>query len=589
MKLNKILIPSLMVGTLASCSIDEQYYSQTTVDNFITSKANIEQMVYRPFYHWQVLINHEWDLNEFGADCLIRPARCDGSSTGFSASTERKRNHQVSPDDGTADTAFLQPLEGISRCLDVIANLETIDYAALGLTEEDRNDHIGQMHGLMGHFYVVGLDWIGGLPIYESNDDPLRPRSTAKQTFDKAEEILKMAIEELPVRSDLHLRVSGSMKKAAAAMILARLYFNAESYIGVPMYDKAAEICQDIIDQKYGPYEFEPRWQDTYGWGNHTASDIIWGVPASYEQNFKTISTFYSTSSWYPRYIQDYLGLQTNLRSGGNTYSLAPSRDPEYKLYKETRPDIKLGSPYEKFDDGDMRKRNFRVFDYENNDYEGMFFVGELYDERYDRACHNYRAFQKGEVTVIYDKVAGWSQLVENGGTYASKEDLPSNSYDGCADENDGVRMVKFPIPDEAHYTMYGTNALAYMRLSEAYLTLAECKFRLGDKATAAKLINDVRRRYFEGGNDPNPATESNLDKWRILDEWMIEFLCEGRRRIDLIRWGVYHTEKWWSHENPTGDKNECRFPISNGRIAVNTLTKQNPGYGGNELSPEEI
>ncbi|MDE5647603.1 MAG: RagB/SusD family nutrient uptake outer membrane protein, partial [Muribaculaceae bacterium] len=100
--------------------------------------------------------------------------------------------------------------------------------------------------------------------------------------------------------------------------------------------------------------------------------------------------------------------------------------------------------------------------------------------------------------------------------------------------------------------------------------------------------INTVRRRYFEGGIDPNPATEGNLDQWRILDEWMIEFLGEGRRRVDLIRWGVYHTEKWWDHE-PTGNKNECRYPIANSSLATNMLIKQNPGYGGDELSPDEI
>ena len=248
-----------------------------------------------------------------------------------------------------------------------------------------------------------------------------------------------------------------------------------------------------------------------------------------------------------------------------------------------------LGSPYEKFDDGDTRKRCFRVFDYDSNDYEGMFFVGKLSDDRYEgRVCRNYRSFQRGDTTVIYDKIAPWSQLVENGGTYATKAELPSDNHSRVADENDGVRLVKFPLPDEEHYKMYGSNAIAYMRLTETYLTLAECKFRLGDKKTAAELINTVRRRYFEGGADPNPATEGNIDQWRILDEWLIEFLGEGRRRVDLIRWDVYHTERWWDHE-PTGNKHECRFPIANSSLATNTLIKQNPGYGGEELAPDEI
>ena len=40
------------------------------------------------------------------------------------------------------------------------------------------------------------------------------------------------------------------------------------------------------------------------------------------------------------------------------------------------------------------------------------------------------------------------------------------------------------------------------IRLAEVYYMLAECKMRNGDKQGAADLINTVRKRYFEGGND---------------------------------------------------------------------------------------
>ena len=86
------------------------------------------------------------------------------------------------------------------------------------------------------------------------------------------------------------------------------------------------------------------------------------------------------------------------------------------------------------------------------------------------------------------------------------------------------------------------------IRLSEIYYMLAECELRAGDRKTAAGLINQVRGRNFEGGEDPNPVTADNLDEYRMLDEWMIEFLGEGRRRTDLIRWDKFVTESWWDH-----------------------------------------
>lgn len=80
------------------------------------------------------------------------------------------------------------------------------------------------------------------------------------------------------------------------------------------------------------------------------------------------------------------------------------------------------------------------------------------------------------------------------------------------------------------------------------------------------------------GGADPNPVTADNLDEYRMLDEWMIEFLGEGRRRTDLIRWDKFVTESWWDH-TPLNDKNKNLFPIPNSAISANNLIEQNPGY----------
>ena len=91
------------------------------------------------------------------------------------------------------------------------------------------------------------------------------------------------------------------------------------------------------------------------------------------------------------------------------------------------------------------------------------------------------------------------------------------------------------------------------------------------------RQINTVRKRYFPEG-DPDPVTASNLDKYRMLDEWMMEFLGEGRRRTDLVRWDAYVTEDWWDHK-ATNNKNLNRFPIHYSLIGANNLLEQNPGY----------
>ena len=54
---------------------------------------------------------------------------------------------------------------------------------------------------------------------------------------------------------------------------------------------------------------------------------------------------------------------------GWNGGNLAPSRDLYGNLYQD-----KLGMPFEKFPDGDIRKKAFRVIS-NDGDYEGFFLM----------------------------------------------------------------------------------------------------------------------------------------------------------------------------------------------------------------------
>ena len=146
---------------------------------------------------------------------------------------------------------------------------------------------------------------------------------------------------------------------------------------------------------------------------------------------------------------------------------------------------------------------------------------------------------------------------------------------------------MKRPVPDISGLDLRYNPDYVIIRLAEVYYMLAECKYRAGDKGGAADLLNEVRARNFEGGLDPDPCTESNLNKYRFLQEWMTEFIGEGRRRTDLRRWNAFTTEKWWDH-NPSDHYREL-FPIPQRSIsASNAELRQNPGYGGNTMPAAE-
>ena len=72
------------------------------------------------------------------------------------------------------------------------------------------------------------------------------------------------------------------------------------------------------------------------------------------------------------------------------------------------------------------------------------------------------------------------------------------------------------------------------LRLAEAYMIQAEALYRKGDKTGALNIINGVIRQRANA--DPLPS----LDDETLLDEWSREFYYEGRRRIDLVRFGRF-------------------------------------------------
>ena len=203
-----------------------------------------------------------------------------------------------------------------------------------------------------------------------------------------------------------------------------------------------------------------------------------------------------------------------------------------------------------------------------------MFIVGKLQNPDFPSyKCLGSREYA-GKVLTVVDQVAHLSQV---GLKYNSAKELTSTIAD--AEENSGVRVIKFsPLPNQDEYKERYNPDCPVIRLAEVYYTLAECKMRLGDKQGAADIINSIRKRNFEDGNDPNPVTSTNLDKYRMLKEWMQEFLREGRRRTDLIRWDAYVTEDWWDHK-ATNNENYNRYPIHYSNLSANPLLKQNPGY----------
>ena len=516
MKLKHIIAVTVGAAALCapSCDLDEKFYSEVTPDTFFTSPESTYAVLCRPFTHWKWYIGADrWYLQELTTDEMVCPKR--GSDWYNSGEYYRLHYHTWSPDDRFVVNTYDGTTGGISRALEAKSDLQGVDYNAIGLNDAVKADHINQLNAITAYFYMRGLDYFGGMPIYYSVDDDLCARSTARETYAHIETLLKDAIPALSKKTTLGASEDGYIKQAAAAALLAQLYFNAVAYIGEEHFDECAEICRDIIGGVYSTYELDKTWYGPHCFDNNTSPEVIWTVPS---ENSKV------EWNWYFKYFYhysayEYFGIET---AGYNGFMLTPSLDPQGRYYTQW----KLGNPYQKFNDKDLRKKPYRYLG--SRKYEGMFLVGDQTNPNNpSQQCLGQKEYS-GKVINLVDQVARFSEV---GTKYNSVAELTSTMADG--EENSGVRLVKAPQPNLDDKLLRWNPDCPVIRLSEIYYMLAECELRAGDKKTAAGLINQVRGRNFEGGADPNPVTADNLDEYRMLDEWMIEFLGEGRRRTD--------------------------------------------------------
>lgn len=541
----------------AGCTrLDQEFYDKVTPETFYKSEKDIKAALYRPFTHARWYLGADrWNLQEYTADQFAITTK--GRHWYNGGENERYHYHRWTPDDGWIWGTWRGTLMGVALALDAKQDLEKLDYTRFALTQADKDDHVNQLNTLIGFFYLRGLDYFGGLPVFESLEGESLPRKTDQETFAHIESLLKNAIAKLP-KKKAGDKEEGAFRQAGAAALLAQLYFNAEAYINKPMYAECKKLCQDILAKQYGEYSLDPNWFGPHTFTNDKSPEIIWSIPSEF--NKLQYDWFYA--NFYHYNTKQYFDIDG---SNNNGTHLQPSLKPTGERYTA---DFRLGSPYQKFNDQDLRKKPYKYLG--GGRYEGMFIVGPHLTPSGGviKGGEEY----KDKPLEFVDQVARFSEV---GNRYPSVSALPSKMSEG--EENTGVRLVKVPMPNNADKSLrWGADNPA-IRLTEIQFMLAECLMREGDKATAATLINEVRKRNFTGGADPDPVTAANLDDYRMLDEWGIEFLGEGRRRTDLIRWKKFTTGTWWDHQ--PSDAHYNRFPVPTQAISGNNNLKQNDGY----------
>ena len=382
------------------------------------------------------------------------------------------------------------------------------------------------------HYYLM-MDAFGGVPFAETLSTPTY--KTRAEIFSWLEQEL-LAIE--PAMAAARAKTSsdpmyGRADKAAAWMLLMRMYFNAEVYTGTPQWGKAAEYAKKVIDSSYK--------LNTTGTKDWSAYQMLFmgdngESSAAYECIFPVLCDGKKTTSW-----------------GVSLFLMASTYDTDMDA---------------------------TAADAGGNNGTSEKWAGNR--ARYD-LVHKFFPSDNAPADVQgYDmkKAAGDDRAL-----FFSKGHTLKNELGYFGDFKDGYGVAKFINYKSTGAVVKGSGAqfpdtdFFFFRLAEAYLTYAEATAREnGDQTTAegTEMINALRTRA-------NAETKTVYTLSQILDEWSREFYFEGRRRVDLIRHGKFggSNYKWmWKGGAKEGRSfasylNVFAIPAEQ----VKGEIQQNPGY----------
>jgi len=567
------ILVSFLTAIAGCTKLDEEVYDQVDAANFLTRRDDVIRDFLRPFEHayWSIQGNDVYAVGEDSSDEMGTYNRQgDWQDGGY---YQRMHYHTWTPQDGFTNGAWRNFYQGIVLSTNSLQDMEGItDPAKLSVTPDELNDFKAELRTLRAWFYLRAFDFYRNIEIVTDVKSTTQggTQATPQETFNYIESELKAALPLLPTREQLGANGIGRWTKAAAATLLSRLYLNAKVYIGTDKYTECEAICRDIIAGKYGAYTLDSRWDAPFDYTNKNLnSEVIYGFPGTLARTHWQ----YDSGMFFWGMTYDAAPLYCGFTDFGQSnprFALQPGRDVDSVEYTHT-----LGKPFVKFQKypDDLRLKRYKNLG--DSKREGMFLYGYLpYNKtvngvvRQDTVRGN-----KGPYALFIRDQVGYFLGTKPGVKIADKESNMNH-----ADHNSGIFLVKYPLyptPDPNRIT----SAYAEIRLTEVYYTLAECRYRAGDKAAAATFLNQVRQRNYPAGSTSlYQAGGSQLTDQEMLDEWGREFIGENRRRTDLIRWGVFNTGTWWD-KKADADKHTEIFPIGRDILSANPKLKQNPGY----------
>jgi len=438
----------------------------------------------------------------------------------------------------------------------------------IGKTDDATVKQRAEVRFLRATAYYYLLDMFGNVPFTEVVS--LTPPTQMKRAklFEYVEkELLECSAVMYEPRTAPYYRVD----KAAAWLLLSRLYLNSEVYTyvqatvkdpavaGTARWNDAAIYAKKVIDSAY---KLNPNFRQLFMGDNAGAID-------GSGSNGKTANTA-------PQEIIFPIAADgTRTQAWGNSLFLIASTHAAGMLSWGTT-ELWNGNRAR----ADLYKKFVPSGSTFYNDYTDLTST-KLASYKDDRAlfCKQFYNLIDGKIVYVDGKIVNTLDPV-----------LLNLSSNPISDNKHGYRVIKFTnnradsvAPNDPKYPDMD---VPFMRSAEAYLNYGEAVLRGGatvEGYPAIDAINELRTR----AHAPAFNTTTNLLTLpKILDERAREFFFEGYRRMDLIRFNKYGGTTGYTWEFKGGDPvgkdfpaDYNLFPIPANDLNANANLSQNPGY----------
>ena len=549
MKRFRILITIIAVGLLMAVStqsctnLDEELFDQVLPEDWFQTDAQFVSTLAAAYSRLNNYASGSYlSLSEASTDAMVVPTR--GQDWDDGGHWRRLTLHSWNFEDPEPNGVWGFGFGGVSSCNQIIYNIEQ-------LVEEGRADpetsavFIAELEVLRAFYYYTLVDIYGNVPIVTEfvGADPTPPSNTRKEVFDFIVSEINKNIDLLSKAVDQ--TTYARMNHYAAQMLLAKVYMNANVWVGEEMYDKALDALNEIINS--GKYTLEPNFFNNFDANNSGSKEFIVAIP--FDQVF-------------------FQGFNLNMRTlhygSQDTYNLTAQPWNGFCSLEEF---------YNSFEDIDLRKGQKGTTDGPYTG-RGTFIAGFQY---------------KSDGTPVVDSGA---DVNDPDGPHLNF--MPEvNELGPQALRQAGARIGKWEF--EVGSTQNMNNDFAIFRYADVLLLKAEALWRISGNAQegeALALVNQVRITHGGTGLLPISTLDGEVS-WlgqvipggELLNERGREMAYESSRRQDLLRWGIYHNPDLWTPPvNSPGDvisKDEFRklFPIPRGQLDANPNLQQNPGY----------